>query len=286
MPAPSKRSIEQYYAEFAEQERLNSGMGQLEFERTKRILCRFLAAAPAVIVDVGGGAGPYSFWLAELGYETHLIDYSERLVELCRGRILANPQGPRPRSAEVGDARSLPQADASCDAVLMFGPLYHLVERTDRVRAVREACRILKPGGFVFAATISRFASLIAALCEGLLHDATFVSIVEADLETGRHRNPTDNISFFTDAFFHRNGEIRAELEEGGFSLVAQVPIEGLGCVAKDVDSIWAELHSREVLLKMLERTATIEEISGLSYHVITVGQKPAKADTHLLGRR
>ena len=278
MPLPSKRSIAQYYAEFAEQERLNSGMGQLEFERTKSILRRFLPTPPAVIVDVGGGTGPYCFWLAELGYETHLVDYSERLVELCRTRILANPQQPRPRSAEVGDARSLVQPDASCDAVLMLGPLYHLVQRGDRLQAVREACRTLRPGGYVFAATISRVASLIAALCEGLLSDPTFVSIVEADLETGQHRNPTDNISFFTDAFFHRNGEIRAELAEGGFSIVAQVPIEGLGCIAKDMDSVWAEAHSREALLRMLERTETIEEISEASFHVLTVGQKPGKS--------
>jgi len=278
MPLPSKRSIAQYYAEFAEQERLNSGMGQLEFERTKSILRRFLPTPPAVIVDVGGGTGPYCFWLAELGYETHLVDYSERLVELCRTRILANPQQPRPRSAEVGDARSLVQPDASCDAVLMLGPLYHLVQRGDRLQAVREACRILRTGGYVFAATISRVASLIAALCEGLLSDPTFVSIVEADLETGQHRNPTDNISFFTDAFFHRNGEIRAELAEGGFSIVAQVPIEGLGCIAKDMDSVWAEAHSREALLRMLERTETIEEISEASFHVLTVGQKPGKS--------
>jgi len=278
MPLPSKRSIQQYYAEFAEQDRLNSGMGQLEFERTKRILHRFLPARPAVIVDVGGGSGPYSFWLSELGYETHLIDASGRLVELCRSRIRANPQRPSPRSADVGDARSLPRPDASCDAVLMLGPLYHLVERTERVRAIREAYRILNPGGYVFAATISRVASSIAAVCESLLSDPTFVSIVEADLETGQHRNPTDNISFFTDAFFHRNDEIREELAEGGFTTVAQVPIEGLACMAKDIDSVWAETHSREALLNLLERTETIEEISEASFHVLTVGQKPGKS--------
>jgi ubiquinone/menaquinone biosynthesis C-methylase UbiE len=113
MPKSSKRSIEQYYAEFAEQERLNSGIGQLEFERAKRILQRFLPPPPAVIVDVGGGAGPYSFWLSELGYETHVIDPSERLVELCKSRIRTNPHAPSPRSAKVGDARSLSQPDAS-----------------------------------------------------------------------------------------------------------------------------------------------------------------------------
>jgi len=278
MPLPSKRSIQQYYAEFAEQERLNSGLGQLEFERTKRILQRFLPLPPAVIVDVGGGSGPYSFWLAALGYETHLIDYSDRLVELCRSRIQANPHLPCPRSAEVGDARSLSRADASCDAVLLMGPLYHLVERTDRIRAIREACRMLRPGGHVFAASISRAASFIAAVCENLLNDPLFVSIVNADLETGQHRNPTDNISFFTDAFFHRNREIRAELAEGGFTLVAQVPIEGLACMAKDIGAVWRETHSREALLNMLERTERIEEISEASFHVLTIGQKPGKS--------
>jgi len=278
MPSPSKRSVQQYYAEFGEQDRLNSGMGQLEFERSKRILRRFLPAPPAAIVDVGGGAGPYSFWLSELGYETHLIDCSERLVQLCRSRIRANPQAPCPRSAEVGDARSLSRADASCDALLMLGPLYHLIERTERVQAIREACRILRPGGYVFAATISRLASFIAAVCEGLLDDPTFLPIVEADLETGQHRNPTDNISFFTDAYFHRNDEIRGELAEGGFTVVAQVPIEGLACVAEDIDSVLAEAHSREALLNLLEQTETMKEISEASFHILTVGRKPGQS--------
>jgi hypothetical protein len=71
MSGPSKRSIEQYYAEFAEAERLTSGMGQLEFERPKRILQRLLPSLPAIVADAGGGTGPYSFWLAaELGYQT------------------------------------------------------------------------------------------------------------------------------------------------------------------------------------------------------------------------
>ena len=59
MPEPSKRSIEQYYAEFPEEERSRSGMGRLEFERTKKILERFMPSPPAVVLDVGGGW--YSF---------------------------------------------------------------------------------------------------------------------------------------------------------------------------------------------------------------------------------
>lgn len=99
MSEHSKRSIEQYHAEFAEDDRLKSGFGQLEFERTKN-----LPSPPAVVADVGGGTGPYSFWLASLGYKVHLIDPSERLVQICNNRMQVNSQH-SPRTATFGDAR-------------------------------------------------------------------------------------------------------------------------------------------------------------------------------------
>jgi hypothetical protein len=83
MPEHSLRSVEQFYAEFAEDHQLKSGRGQLEFERTKEIVQRFLPAPPAVVADVGGGTGPYSFWLAALAYEFHLIKPS---VRQCLGK--------------------------------------------------------------------------------------------------------------------------------------------------------------------------------------------------------
>jgi ubiquinone/menaquinone biosynthesis C-methylase UbiE len=159
MSEHSKRSIEQYYAEYPEHDRLSSARGQLEFERTKSIVQRLLPSPPAIVADVGGGTGPYSFWLASLGYETHLIEPSIRLVEACRNLMQANPSQARPRTVEVGDARSLWLGDASCDAVLMFGPLYHLTERDDRIRVLRESHRVLESGGYIFAATITRVAS-------------------------------------------------------------------------------------------------------------------------------
>ena len=275
MSEHSRRSIEQYYAEFPEDDRLKSGFGQLEFERTKIIVQRYLPSPPAVVADVGGGTGSYSFWLASLGYEVHLIDPSERLVQICKSRMQANPSQPFPRTATVGDARSLRFGDATCDAVLMLGPLYHLTERDERIRAVQESCRILRPGGYLFAATITRVASLADALSRDLLGDAAFLSIVETDIQTGQHRNPTDDISYFTDTFFHRLAEIRAEVEAGGMEVVAQLPIEGLGILAKEFDSLWRDPRKRNILLDMLARTEGIEEVNGASFHHLTVGKKP-----------
>jgi len=274
MPQHSKRSIEQYYAEFPEDDRLQSGMGQLEFERTKGIVRRFLPAPPAVVADVGGGTGPYSFWLAGLGYEVHLVEPAVRLAEICKVRMRADPRLPGPRTVEIGDARTLWLGDACCDALLMLGPLYHLTERDDRVRAIRESTRVLKPDGILFAATITRAASLVDALSHDMLGDTEFVSIVEADLLTGQHRNPTENIFYFTDAYFHTRAEIRAEFEEGGLEVVAQLPVEGLGYLAKDFDAVWGDPQKRETLLRLMARTEHIEELNGASAHHITVGRK------------
>jgi len=274
MSEHSKRSIEQYYAEYPENERLSSARGQLEFERTKRIVQRFLPSPPGIVADVGGGTGPYSFWLSSLGYDTHLIEPSIPLAEGCRNRMRANPSQAMPRTVEVGDARSLWLGDASCDAVLMFGPLYHLTERDDRIRALRESRRVLKSGGYVFAATITRVASFIDALCHDLLGDSAFLSIVQMDIGTGQHRNPTNEILYFTDAFFHRRDEIRTEMEDAGFEILAQLPIEGLGVLAGDFDSLWNDPQKRSRLLELLSRTESIEEVTCASAHYMSIGMK------------
>jgi hypothetical protein len=132
----------------------------------------------------------------------------------------------------------------------------------------------LKSGGHTFVATITRVASFIDALCHGLLGDPAFLSIVETDIGTGQHRNPTNEISYFTDAFFHRRAEIRTEMEDAGFEVLAQLPIEGLGILARDFDSLWSDLRKRSSLLELLARTEGIEEANGASAHYMSVGMK------------
>ena len=107
-------------------------------------------------------------------------------------------------------------SDASADIVLLLGPLYHLVEREDRIAALREAKRILRPAGTVFAAGISRFAPAIDGIVEDLIADPVFRRIVERDLTDGQHRNPTLNPRYFTTAYFHRPEDLLRETEEAG----------------------------------------------------------------------
>lgn len=215
--------LQGFYASYDEASRLETGPFQLERERTRELLARHLPPPPAAVLDVGGGPGAHAVWLASRGYEVHLVDVVPRHVEQARQR----PAGaPALASAEVGDARALGRPDAWCEVVLLLSPLYHLTSRADRLVALREARRVLRPGGRLFAAVISRFASLLDALVQRI-DDPRFSVIVTRDLADGQHRNPTDRIQFFTKAYFHRPEELKAELEEAGLAEVTLFAIEG-----------------------------------------------------------
>jgi hypothetical protein len=123
--------LDYYGGGFEEGRLLGGAQGRLEYLRTMELLSRFLPPAPATVLDVGGGAGAYALPLARDDYSVHLIDPVPLHVEQAKSGSLGQPEAPL-AGAEVGDARSLSQMDASADAVLLLGPLYHLTARDDR----------------------------------------------------------------------------------------------------------------------------------------------------------
>ena len=204
-----------YYERGLEQQRLLQGAGRVELARTRALIERFVAPPPAVVCDVGGGSGVYATWLARQGYIVHLVDAVPLHVEQARAASAAQPAHPL-ASIEVGDARRLALPDASVEAVLMLGPLYHLVERAERVQALHEAARLLRPGAVLLAAVITRFASTLYGLLTDKLAEPEFATIAQQDLQSGQHRNPTENPSYFTTAYFHHPDELKHEIEAAG----------------------------------------------------------------------
>src|SRR5437773_10269387 len=87
------------------------------------------------------------------------------------------------------------------DIVLLFGPLYHLVRKKERLKALAEAHRVLKPGGLLFAAAISRFTSALDGSLRGFIRDPGFMKIIIQDLKNGQHRNPSNKPEYFTTSF-------------------------------------------------------------------------------------
>ena len=117
------------------------------------------------------------------------------------------------------------------DCVLLLGPLYHLVDAADRRTALGEATRVLRPGGVLFAAGISRYASTLDGLVRDLFSDDRFARIVERDLQDGQHRNPTERLDYFTTAYFHRPEELLLEVLSAGFAAEELFGIEArAGC--------------------------------------------------------
>jgi SAM-dependent methyltransferase len=142
MGDPADAELHDYYARGEERGRLDEAVGEVELERTREILLRHLPGPPAVVADIGGGPGRYALWLAGRG---HRVEHRD-LVALHVEQLRAAAGGLDGIRTAVGDARQLDLGDASVDAVLLLGPLYHLPRRQDRVRALSEARRVVRPG--------------------------------------------------------------------------------------------------------------------------------------------
>lgn len=204
--------IRAYYERGEEADRLSGGFpsGPLELSRTGEIVLRFIGPAPLDVLDVGGGAGVHAAWLSQRGDRVRLVDPVPLHVEQAR-EALPNI------TAELGDARHLEQADASVDVVLLLGPLYHLIDRGERMLALSEARRVLRDGGLLFAAAISRFAALLDLLVRlDRLHEPEMLATVSACVENGVFRGARTGL--FTTAYFHLPREFEQELVEAGFA--------------------------------------------------------------------
>jgi 2-polyprenyl-3-methyl-5-hydroxy-6-metoxy-1,4-benzoquinol methylase len=224
-PRVDQEVVVHYRDDVDEGSRLNGGLAELELVRTREIIRRHLGSRRVDVLDVGGATGIHASWLAEDGHRVHLVDPIEGQV----ARALRLPGAEAGLiTAEVGDARRLRQGDASVDVVLLLGPLYHLTERTDRLLALAEAARVVRPAGLVFVAAISRFASLFDGLARGFLFEPGFRAVVEADLRDGQHRNPSRHLHWFTTAFFHHPDELRSEVEGAGLLVHELLGVEGL----------------------------------------------------------
>jgi ubiquinone/menaquinone biosynthesis C-methylase UbiE len=262
------------YAQFPEESRLGLGSSRLEFERSKEIMRRVLPDPPARIIDVGGAAGAYSLWLAELGYEVHLVDASSRLVDEARAR---SAQSASPiASCSVADARELPLENGSAEVVLVMGPLYHLTNAAARVEALCEAFRVLAGGGTALVAGISRYASALDGLARKLSLDPRFVAIREQDLADGQHRNLTENLDYFTTAYFHRPDDLRSELETAAFQNVSVLGVEGPAWLLEDFDARWEDAALRKDMIDVARALESEPSIVAVSAHLLGIGHKPS----------
>jgi SAM-dependent methyltransferase len=262
----------EHYGRGEEADRLvTSNAGQLEFERTQEIVLRRLPPPPAVVADIGGGPGRYALWLAGLGYRVVHRD----VVPLHVDQLLAaaEPDAGTGIDSAVGDARSLDLPEASVDAVLLLGPLYHLTRRADRVQALREARRVVRPGGPVFGAAISRW----AARYDGILRLRLYEQVPEVlELIGSTERTgvlPPLQPGGFT-AYTHRPGQLRDEFGLSGLVATDVVSVECGAFLLPDLKERMADPEARQVIMDSARALERVPELMGLGSHLLATGQR------------
>lgn len=244
----------------------------LEFSRCKQIISRYLSPNKMEIADIGGATGSFSYWLARMNHDVHLLDYTPSHIEQAKekGEKLHIPLA----SYTCGDARQVPYHGDQFDLVLEMGPLYHLQNRDDRIRCLSEAKRILKNGGVAICEVISRYVNIFEGFQSNLIDDERFIQILDENLSTGMH-SPGDT-PYFTNAYFHTQNEIKRELEEAGFVDISVIPVEGFASIL-DVDEYFENEQKKDLLLKYIQETEHIPELLGISGHLMAIGKKGAE---------
>ena len=262
--------VRAYYERGEERERLSDGRGQLEFIRTTEIVGRSLPPRPAVIADIGGGPGRYALWLASLGYRVEHRD----LMPLHVTQLQVDAAAVSGIRTAIGDARALDLPDASADAVLLLGPLYHLASRADRSTAIREAARILRPGGVLFAAAISRWATRI----DGIIGKQIYLKYPAAlDLIDEAERTgvfPPLHAGAFS-ACSHRPDDLRAELTEAGLEVTDLVSVEGPAMILPDLSARMEDPADRAVILDGARALERVPEMIGFGPHLLATAILP-----------
>ena len=247
---PIDEEIVEHYDSYDESSRLTGGFGLFELERTKELIARYLPESPSVVLDVGGASGVYSFWLAGLGHSVHLIDIVPRHIEQARQASLL-PDSPQLAGMAVGDARELDLTDDFVDVVISHGPLYHLPERTDRLQTLKEAGRVLKPGGTLLAFAIGRYAGVIYGLTKGYVFDPDYLRMIGVEIAKGVRNDPPSWLKTFPSAFFHHPQELQEEIVEAGLIHERTLGILGPAWLVPDLDLRWQDAEKREALMEV-----------------------------------
>lgn len=263
--------IDRFYSDGSEETRLQTGLGPLEFERNKELILRYISKKKSFILDVGGGPGLYSSWLAGHGHSVCLIDPVAKHIDQANKRAAGLKH---PFKTLLAEAQRLGFPDDTADAVVLHGPLYHLQQKEERLRALREATRILKKGAYLLGFAINRSASTIACLLNGLIHDRAFFEMCLEELTTGNHHPPSERPGILPKAYYHDPAELKKEIEEAGLEYVALHAVEGCVWLDRHYFQSRAVPEKRKTLDTLLKLTEQDASLLAFSPHVMIAARK------------
>jgi len=261
-------NVERYYDADAQGEWARLDRDRIEFAVTLRALHEYLPPPPARVLDVGGGPGRYAIELTHRGYDVTLSDISE--VELSLASEKAAEVGVRLSAVVKADARDLRQFDdGTFDAVLLMGPLYHLLEETDRRRSVAEAVRAARVGGIVMATNITRYAAIRFWAKRDPMQVADNRARYEQQVATGK----TPNAVGFTDVYLMRPAELASLFVDKSVAHIVTIACEGVvSMIREKLNELEGEPWDYWVDLNY--RLGKDPDTHGLAEHLLYVGRK------------
>ena len=263
------RDIADYYNNRPQSEHNRLEEHQLEFDLTWRLLEEYLPPKGSIL-EIGAATGRYTLGLVERGYAVTAVDLSAACLEECQKNL--TKAGLQEKAQFIlADARNLNGVtQMDFDAVLLMGPLYHLVVEKDREMAVREAFIRLRPGGVIFSAFISRYGiwgDLLKNLPE-LIDDQDQVNSV---LLKGRDCEAWPKGGFR--AYFAEVAEIAPLHEAVGFETIKVFGVEP-SISADDESYNKLEGERRARFLAVLYQISAEPSIVGASRHLLYIGRK------------
>lgn len=251
--------VQEIYRRSDESGRLTrSKAARVEFLTNVRYIQRYLSPGSRIL-DIGAGAGEYSLYFSRRGYRVSALELADSNVEAFRKRLT-----PQDRVDLIqGNALDLDRyyADGSFDAVLLFGPLYHLHRREDRLRCIAQAKRVCKPGGKLFFAFISNDMVILTMFQE----EPDYFIAGDYDKETFR----CEDFPFV----FHTVAACRELLQAGGVRILHEVASDGLSELLQDKINAMDEASYRQYL-RYHEYVCEKPEHLGASNHLLFVAEK------------
>ncbi|HYY92322.1 MAG TPA: methyltransferase domain-containing protein [Candidatus Dormibacteraeota bacterium] len=265
--------IEAFYDRNAQNEWDRLDRHRTELAITLKAFKEYMPQPPVDVLDIGGGPGRYSISLAERGYKVTLLDLSKRCLEFAREKALKS--GVVLADYRHGTALDLGAfVDDSFEVVLLMGPLYHLLDEDRRRRAIREARRVLKPNGLVFASVITRYAPFRWAA----KNDPEWLEQVGRLLETGVWRPSLDGTPSgarvgFTDSYFADPVEIRQLMESEKFETLNLIACEGIiSLIEEKINAL--DGRAFDAWIELNYRLSKDPAIHGGAEHLLYIGRK------------
>lgn len=265
------RNIEVFYNKASEETRLEKGMGIFEFERIKSLIEKYTPSTSSKIIDIGGGIGKYSEWLAEKGHQVHLVEPVSKHIRIAENRAnkLKNKY-----SVQLGESRKLDFPNNFADLIILHGPLYHLQKKEDRDLTIKEAKRVLKNDGVILGFAINYTASTLVGLLNGLIHKKTFFEMCKDELTTGIHNPPIDFPWLLAEAYYHKPEQLKDEFINQELTYLNTYAVEGMAWLDKEYFANMLNNKKRETLLELIKITENDSYLLPFSPHMMIAVKK------------